>query len=728
MNDATLYHTRAQAMLDFADGKVTETLARYDELLDADPALSPVQEANCRLDRSTVYSFANCWAQALSDLDACEALAPRLPRFLQKPTLSEIYHSKVKLLSNPYADGYDLAAAKDAISKLRAISPIKWLAEELESDLAVKAREWERALSFSSTALSMFEAEGWRKPAALMRRRMGEARLHMNQFELAEQDLAAARSYFNEFGSPDERAYADLAFAQLECARQQYDRAWELALQALSFIESLIRNFRVVTEQQQFLIDKLRFYDTAFEIGLAAGGHKGRLRAWTICERTKSFYLCHLMANADIRLFDGIDSHLIERLAELESELDCRTRAVMLCDTSERDQAERERNRISEERQKLLFQMMRDNRRWAAVKTPPEANMSDCFSALAPLWTPISYFWRDRESGADLFIFFTGPDREPRHSVVSWSSQELSALQDCHSLLGRGCGPTDPGPALQQLRSKLFPDELVGSLGTNNCLLISPHSRLRGFPIHALDLAYEDYVVKRWPIQYVPTLLMLAFPRRPTRMQKALFLGCPETRFNPVRLREVEAEITTLRDIWTEQRPGTVDSAIVSPDGSPAQAGFAISEWRKYRILHFCCHGDFPPGRPFDAALLLGADAVRASELFTVSLEASLVALSACDLGRQARVIERTSSDEWVGIYLPMFYAGAGELLVSLWEADSETAQRVMECLHLELSKGKSPARALQQALSSISDSALVQLWANWYLVGVPENVDTTHN
>ncbi len=723
MTGAALYHARAQAMLDFAEGKITETLAKYDELLSSNPPLSATEELSCRMDRSTVCAFANRWREAHLELDACEAAVGRLPPFARKLTLGAIYHARVKLLANRSAEGFDLAAASRTVAQLRAISTIPWLADELESDLAIKSADWERALDFSGKALRLFEAEGWRKPVAVMRKRMGEAHMQLNEFDAAADDLAAARSFFHEFGSPDDRASADMTLAQLESRRGSHDRAWALALESLGDIEFVIRNFRVVTEQQQFLIDKLHFYDDAFDIGLAAGGREGLFRAWTVAERSKSFYLCHLLANADVRLFDGIDPKAIARLAELEAALDAGSRAAMICAEADRQQKIQEQQAISDQRMKLLFQMMRDNPRWAAMKAPSDAGMEELLRTLPDVWTPLSYFWRERDSacGAELHLFFSGADREPRHSVVSWSREELHQLEECRRLLALGFGPADPSEALRRLRNKLFPDELAATLRANSCLLISPHSHLLGFPIHALDLGDEDWVVRHWPVQYAPTFGILAQPRRRRTAEKALFLGCPETVFNAVRLREVEAEIDALADLWTRERPGSVDRFIVPREGSPGQSGIGISEWRDYRMLHIACHGEFPPGRPFDAALLLGADKVHASELFTISLQASFVALSACDLGKQASAIGRVSSDEWLGMYLPLFYAGAGNLLVSLWEADSGAAQDIMQRLHLGIAQGRSPAAALQQALSAVSERSLVQLWANWYLVGIPE-------
>src|SRR5262245_9548854 len=133
MDSAALHHARAQAMIDFAEGRIVETLARFEGLLNADPPLTAAQEAECRLDRSTVYAFANRWQEALADLDACEQLAAHVPRVQQKPMLSVIYQAKAKLFTNPEADTVDWRAGEEALAKLRAVSPFPWLAKELES-------------------------------------------------------------------------------------------------------------------------------------------------------------------------------------------------------------------------------------------------------------------------------------------------------------------------------------------------------------------------------------------------------------------------------------------------------------------------------------------------------------------------------------------------------------------------------------------------------------------
>ena len=68
----------------------------------------------------------------------------------------------------------------------------------------------------------------------------------------------------------------------------------------------LIRRFSSLLDQQRFLVDKLKRYAEAFRIALGnADDDEDYLRAWSIAERSKSFYLCQLLASAGTALFEG---------------------------------------------------------------------------------------------------------------------------------------------------------------------------------------------------------------------------------------------------------------------------------------------------------------------------------------------------------------------------------------------------------------------------------------
>ena len=76
--------------------------------------------------------------------------------------------------------------------------------------------------------------------------------------------------------------------------------------------------------------------------------------------------------------------------------------------------------------------------------------------------------------------------------------------------------------------------------------------------------------------------------------------------------------------------------------------------------------------------------------------------------------------DEWLGFYLPLLYGGVGNVLASLWNANSEEAALLMLHLHRALVDGDSPVVALHKALDIRIGPCPEAYWANWYVVGLP--------
>jgi CHAT domain-containing protein len=219
-------------------------------------------------------------------------------------------------------------------------------------------------------------------------------------------------------------------------------------------------------------------------------------------------------------------------------------------------------------------------------------------------------------------------------------------------------------------------------------------------------------------VQYIPTLSLRAFPQRRIEMKEVLLLGCAENAWGDPSLRHVPEEISGLAALWGGVRPGQVRDAVLGPQDSPESAGLAVDHWGQFDVLHCACHGEFPADRPFDAALRLGDSAVRSSSFFGARLNARLVSLSACSLGRQ-RAVDQVVGDEWVGLYLPLFYAGAEHLVASLWPANDLIASRCMASLHEGVAAGQHPADALRAALQRVRAKSWASMWANWFLVGI---------
>jgi CHAT domain-containing protein len=724
---SSLYLKRTEAMIGFEEGRLIEAEHQLSALIDTigRPQTRPLKGelCACLLNRATVRRFSNQWEKALSDLVSCEKWVPELAPLLQASILMQIYFSRAEILATPYSSLFDPPAALKNVIDFRALNHSSWAADGLESKLAFYNRDWDRASQLAKQAAAALSTEGWLAGAAQCRRLAGEAYLEGGKLNQAEIELKFVQAFFLKNGPPDQLAATFLALARLKSRSGEQDGAWDLVCQALDGIEDLIRDFHDPPSQQRFLIDKLKFYDYAFDIGLARGGIEGTLRAWTIAERAKSFYLCQLIANSDIPVFADIAPEEIRQLKDLESQLDLYERNKATCNQNSARAVELEARcqQISQQRQDCLFKIMRENPRWAALRKPPRFSMAVLLSRLGSDYAPLSYFWRENpESATQLYLFFVDRNQVPAYQAISWTRTELEVLDNCQKKLQGAVDVFDP-VIPPQLAAKLIPPEVVSSIGAGHTILISPHGRLHNIPLHVISLPEDDYLISRWPVQYVPTFSINVADGPDPKEEAVLLIGCPENAFNDPKLEGVEAEISSLSQVWSEKLPGCVKPIIIAADQSPGSAGCPIDSWINYRYIHIASHGYFPAGEPFNAALRLGSDALRTSEFFAAHIGARLVCLSACQLGRSVNRIEQVGSagDEWLGLFLPLFYAGVQYLVVSLWNANDEIAADLMKTLHTHLSQNLTPAVAFQQAVISVSDRFL-PLWANWYLVGSP--------
>ena len=731
MDAKTLHRVRDEAMRDFDDGKLPEAEAELcAAIVQAQEPLDPwaaAEFASCLQDRATVRRYANRWRESLDDLARSEQTAMRLAPLPRRMLLPNIYYMRALLYSTPHADVFNSREAAAALTELRRYSS-NWIADSLEAELAFLQREWEKAAALFQDVTRSLEGEGWMQGVAGCRLRRGEALIEMNDWKQAEEEISASLRFLDPSGPPDMLASAQLSLARIRAAQGRADEAWELALQSLAGLESLVRRFRDIDEQQRFLENKLRFYDRAFEIARTKAGAKGTWRAWSVAERAKSFYLCQLVANSEIALFDGIDPGDIARLKTLESLLDDMERRFSRMGPQEKASArglelEQGMAALSREKRDLLAVMMKQNPKWGALKAPPAFDIELELGKLDPAWIAISYFWiTDDNSGkTTLHVFWSGGDRLPRTVAILWTAQDLEKLDELRALLRGAVSPAET-TFPEELAPKVLPRELEPSLSADSKLLISPHGRLKGIPLQTVPVAGAQLLIQKAAVQFVPTLTLLLFRSASAPAGKVLLMGCPSNGFGDAKLDDVETEIAEIARIWRSRRPGQVRDCILSADQSPQEAGLDTRRWGQFGILHFACHGVFQEGRPFDAALRLGRDAVRASELFSARLDNAQVFLSACSLGRQEeRSAKPAASDEWIGLYLPLFYSGAQQLLVSLYDADSATAMKVMVDVHASISKGAALVSAFQQAIQACAEDGLpAALWANWYLVGLP--------
>ncbi len=146
----------------------------------------------------------------------------------------------------------------------------------------------------------------------------------------------------------------------------------------------------------------------------------------------------------------------------------------------------------------------------------------------------------------------------------------------------------------------------------------------------------------------------------------------------------------------------------------------------EYRILHFATHGLVNEKNPKLSGLLLAPEdttskedgILHLGEIYNLNLNADLVVLSACETG----LGQVAKGEGIIGLTRGFLYAGASNLLVSLWQVSDATTADLMVDFYDKMLGGMSKPEALREAKLQMirrhPEYAKPYYWAPFILVG----------
>ncbi len=143
---------------------------------------------------------------------------------------------------------------------------------------------------------------------------------------------------------------------------------------------------------------------------------------------------------------------------------------------------------------------------------------------------------------------------------------------------------------------------------------------------------------------------------------------------------------------------------------------------RRWRSLHFACHGLIHPEQPTLSGLALTDGLLTPHEILPLRLSTDLVVLSACETGTDALVPGEGIS----GLVRAFLHAGAPRVIASLWQVPDAPTRALMERFYALLGDpALSVAEALRRAQEHVRTAgdgrwAGPENWAAWTLWGVP--------
>ena len=284
-----------------------------------------------------------------------------------------------------------------------------------------------------------------------------------------------------------------------------------------------------------------------------------------------------------------------------------------------------------------------------------------------------------------------------RDQVTQKSSRWSSAAKELEELLLR--------PFYPQIENK-------------RQLLLVPHGVLHQVPFAILCDGLDRPLIHRHRVTVIPTVSILkVWGKQPVDSQ-SLANGNVLAVINPDgSLPHTEKESTTLLRLFQN---------IQLLAGNKATESRFMSLVSQASLIHLATHGTANRLRPEYSHLVLakprqegtGFDGLLDAHEIVRKVDARkarLVVLSAC----QTHVGPTNRGDEVQSLANAFLYAGAREVLASLWPVSDRSTAQLMQIFYSGLNRGLTPAAALQQAMQEMSRQGHhPYYWAGFQLIG----------
>ncbi len=261
-------------------------------------------------------------------------------------------------------------------------------------------------------------------------------------------------------------------------------------------------------------------------------------------------------------------------------------------------------------------------------------------------------------------------------------------------------------------------------------LLVSPHDALSYVPMALLAPGLD--------VAYVPSAASYVLLGRlaEERGEAVLALGDPHyrvVRSGSHRGRLSGRPLPRLPATRDEAR-AVGDRVLLGREASVSRFFEVLGERKRWRAVHFACHGFVDAVRPFDSALALSPTEesdgyLTALDLLGHRVPADLSVLSGCETGR-GRLYR---AEGIVGLTRAFMFAGSPRVLCSLWKVDDDATRALMTRFYElwnpraklgDAKQGLSAAMALRRAQEYVraqKEWRHPYYWAAWVLWGLPD-------
>jgi CHAT domain-containing protein/tetratricopeptide (TPR) repeat protein len=489
-------------------------------------------------------------------------------------------------------------------------------------------------------------------------------------------------------------------------SRGARDQAAQQLRAAMRDIERMSGTLPLEERRAAFLADKWDVYAQLALVELARGRTDA---AFDVSERLRARQLLDLLARGRVAGADAgtTSGGLAAREQDLRRQISVLTRQLeghraagaalrgplrpQVASGAVREALARAQEAYAE----LLLQVREARPEYAALVTGEIAPVRDVMAKLAPDEALLEYLVGDSAS----VVFVVTTDTVVAIALTV-ARHELATLVDfSRSVLTRPGRESTPGvwraPLRRLYRYLIEPVEASTLLAGKRGLVIAPHAELHYAPFAALlgALGPDAFLIQRYRVTYAPSAsVWLRLRARARSAASGVLALAPRVDALPASGAEVAA-IGRLFGNRAQVLVGDQASKPALRDAAPAQA-----------IIHLATYGVLNKDNPLFSFVELaphGGDDGRLEvhEVFGLRLRARLVVLSACQTALGAGALaDVPAGDDWVGLVQAFLFAGAANVLATLWPVEDRATADLMTRFYTALRAGRPEPEALAEA------------------------------
>ncbi len=513
------------------------------------------------------------------------------------------------------------------------------------------------------------------------------------------------------------------------------------SLDALEACDKLIDNLRQLKANEK---DKISLGRTAAEVyedavrvshtlGQVAFKKKGiNEKAFYFAEKSKSAVLLDAISDSEAKDFAGIPREQLDKEKSLKADITFYEQLLAKNENPEREQQYRnELFTLNNQYRDFVQNLERSYPEYYNLKfSTASASVSDVQSVLAENSALVSYFVATKSNR--LYIFTIGKKEFDIYNIEKTADFDrfISGVRNTIRYDVEGSFLETSAALYKQIFPKRLPNSVTS-------LIIIPDGRLGTLPFEALvtqkvkegSNRYDevDYLVEDYSISYdySATLFTQKTATSASSRNDRIFLCAPiEFQYGELRLPTLpasEAEVNEIDKMFKQAGYG----AQIFANNSAREGVVKSEEIKGFKYLHFATHGIVNESRPELSKIFLSGNNddnedgnLFSGEIYNLSLNADLITLSACQTG-----LGKISRGEGIiGLSRALIYAGAKNLVVSLWSvADQSTADLMVDFYGHLIEGNQHYTGALRQAkLDMINGKTYANpyYWAPFILIG----------